>query len=394
MFLTDPARSRRQTRVQIVFAIVMVIALRLIVVLARDRAAEPPRAPVAPAPVAPAPAAVVEPRDATSPPLINEPLVKVVAASDAPVIAVASEHRVWISRDGGRTFASALPGTTWVSDLLVEPTGRVYVLRYDTREVRKANGALYARGHGELGIAELDGRERWRELSDGMVPLVARDGWIAGLGRGSVEIGQNAGDSWTGVPGATAWNPWMIALGERGAVRFLGSRTAKDDQLDAGLSVVVAHDGRPATAVWSMRLAAMAGVPSDETPCAGFAGQVLHLVTTDAKAGPSGTRLIRVDGNGKVRTRALADLVAGIVLDPGLTCEIAGNEHAAFLALDNVLFRLDTREPQISNHDSNEIRALAVDAHGDLVVLARRCVRRLYTGSSREDELVCGPAPP
>jgi hypothetical protein len=195
------------------------------------------------------------------------------------------------------------------------------------------------------------------------------------------------------VPGADAWNPWAVALGERGAVRFLASRTAKDDQLDAGLSVVVARDGRPATAVWSMRLAERANVLSEQVPCAGFAGQTLHLVTTDAKAGPTGTRVIRVDGNGKVRTRTLADLVGGVVLDPGLTCEIAGNEHAAYLALDNVLFRLDTREPQVSDRRSDEIRGLAVDARGDLVVLSHRCVRRLYTGSPREDELVCGPEP-
>lgn len=390
MFLTDPARRRRQTRAQIVFAVVMVIAVRLIVVLASKPHAEVATPPATPAPaVAPV---VAAPAAAAPTSLIDEPLVKLVAASDAPVIAVASEHRVWISRDDGKTFALALQGTASISDLLVEPSGRVYVVRFTTRDHRAANGVTYVQSQSELGIAELDGRERWHELADGMVPWVARDGRIAGVASGGVEIGQNAGDSWSTVPGSTPWNPWAIALGEPGTVRFLASRTGKNDQLEAAISVVVAHDGRPAAVVWSTRLAGV-GAPAEETPCSGFAGQVLHVVTTDARAGARGTRLLRVDRDGKVRTRVLDDLVGGVVLDPGLSCEIAGNEHAAYLALDNVLFRLDTREPQVSEHHSDEIRAIAVDAHGDLVVLAHRCVRRLYAGSMREDELVCGPEP-
>lgn len=80
------------------------------------------------------------------------------------------------------------------------------------------------------------------------------------------------------------------------------------------------------------------------------------------------------------------------MLDPGLTCEIAGNEHAAYLALDDVVFRIDTSEPRVSDHTGNEFHSIAVDAHGDLLVLARRCVRRFHAGSRREDEVVCGPA--
>jgi len=44
------------------------------------------------------------------------------------VIAVASAHRVWISRDDGKPFAPALQGTGWASELFVEPSGLVYVL--------------------------------------------------------------------------------------------------------------------------------------------------------------------------------------------------------------------------------------------------------------------------
>jgi hypothetical protein len=136
--------------------------------------------------------------------------------------------------------------------------------RADVRDHRAANGVVYVRSENELGIVELDGRERWRELTDDVVPQVARGGLIAGLGTGGIEIGQNAGDSWSFVPG--------------------------------------------------------------------------------------------------------------------------------YLALDNVVFRIDTKEPRVSDHTSNELRSIAVDAHGDLLVLARRCVRRLHADSRREDELVCGPA--
>ncbi|TMQ05821.1 MAG: hypothetical protein E6J90_47890 [Deltaproteobacteria bacterium] len=312
------------------------------------------------------------------------------------MIAVASEHRIWISRDDGKTFALALQGTGSVSELFVEPSGRVYAWRFDIHDHHAADGAIHVQSENELGIADLDGRERWRELTDNMVPQVARDGWIAGLGVGlgaaGVEIGRNGGDSWSFVPGGEQWNPWLISLGDRGGVRFLASRMGKNDALDRGMSLLVARDGRRATAVWSMPSAGPPSMPSDETPCAGFAGSTLHLVVTDRKAGPSGTRLLSVGGDGAIRTRVLAHLVGGVVLDPGLTCEIAGNEHAAYLALDDVILRIDTREPRVSDHTSNELRAIAVDSHGDLLVLARRCVHRFHAASRREDELVCGPA--
>jgi hypothetical protein len=353
-------------------------------------------APAAPAPaIAPAPAALIERGETggSAPGGIDEPLVKIVAASDAPVIAVASRHRVWISRDDGKTFAPALhgAGVELGFELFVEPAGRVYALRSVLRDHRAANGVLYAGTMDDLAISELDGRERWRELTDGMVPWVAGDGSIAGVATGGVEIGRNAGDSWSFVPGSQGWNPWLIGLGDHGVVRFLASRVKQDDQLDSALSLVVARRGRAATAVWSMPVDGMPGVPSDEIPCAGFAGSTLHLVATDRKLGPRGTRLISIASDGTVRTRVPADLVAGVVLDPGMTCEIAGNERAAYLAVDHIVFRIDTRELQLSDHTSSDFRSIAVDAHGDLLVLARRCVRRLHAGSRREDELACGP---
>jgi len=379
-----PCRWRTLAKLAFAFAFAAIMALVPTRHQDATTSSAVPAPAVVPAPVAPAPPA--------PPALIDEPLVKIVAASDAPVIAVASEHRVWISRDDGKTFAPALQGTGSASELFVEPSGRVYTLRSNAREHRAADGVVHLRSENELGIAELDGRERWRELTDNMVPLVAHGGWIAGLAAGGVEIGWNAGDSWSFVPGGQDWNPWVISMGEHGVVRFLASRMGKNDTLDSGMSLLVAHDGRRATAVWSMQSADLPSVPSDETPCAGFAGSTLHLIVTDRKAGPRGTRLISVGGNGAVRERVLTTLVGGVVLDPGLTCEIAGNEHAAYLALDNVVFRIDTSEPRVSDHTSDELHSIAVDAHGDLLVLARRCVRRLHAGSRREDEVVCGPA--
>lgn len=392
--VTRASRRRTVAKLALAFALGAIVAL----LIPRRPGAPPPAVPapaVATAPVAPAPPAAIQRSETgdSAPRGIDEPLVKIVAASDAPVIAIASKHRVWISRDDGQTFAPALQGAgvELGFELFVEPSGRVYALRSVLKEHRAANGVLYAGTADDLGIAELDGRERWRELTDGMVPWTAGDGSIAGVATGGVEIGRDTGGSWSFVPGSQGWNPWLISLGERGVVRFLASRMGKNDMLDSALSLVVARQGRRATAVWSMPLADMPEVPGDEIPCAGFAGSTLHLVATDRKLGPRGTRLISIASDGSVHTRVPADLVAGVVLDPGMTCEIAGNARAAYLALDHIVFRIDTRELQLSDHTSSEFHSIAVDSHGDLLVLARRCVRRLHAGSRREDELACGP---
>src|SRR5262245_34362178 len=60
-----------------------------------DKAVVPVAVPV------PQPEPSLGPADALS---IDEPIEYLAAASDAPVIAVASGHHVWISRDDGKTF--------------------------------------------------------------------------------------------------------------------------------------------------------------------------------------------------------------------------------------------------------------------------------------------------
>ncbi|HEX7702184.1 MAG TPA: hypothetical protein VF403_15710, partial [Kofleriaceae bacterium] len=103
--------------------------------------------------------------------------------------------------------------------------------------------------------------------------------------------------------------------------------------------------------------------------------------------------VLGVGDDGVMRERVLANLIEeGVSLAPGLRCEIEGNEHAAYLGLDSLVIRIDTRELSVVEHTTNEVRNIAVDARGDLLVLARHCVRRLQTDSPREDELACGPA--
>jgi len=151
MLVSEVTRApcRRRTLAKLAFAFAFAAIMALVPTRHQDAttssAVPAPAvvpAPVAPAPVAPVAPAPVAPVAPALPALIDEPLVKIVAASDAPVIAVASEHRVWISRDDGKTFAPALQGTGSASELFVEPSGRVYTLRSNAREHRAADGVV------------------------------------------------------------------------------------------------------------------------------------------------------------------------------------------------------------------------------------------------------------
>lgn len=352
------------------------------------RAVVPALAPVA-RPAPPPPAAHA--------PDLDEPIGYLAAASDAPVIAVASEHRVWISRDDGKTFAPALADPrAELYDLTVDPDGRVYALWGENKIWRSPGG----RGgvdtiELELGIAELDGRERWRPTHDVVAaPLDARAGWI--VGTGWPVIGRDFGDSWTRIPSSDRWHVWRASIDDHHTARFLASRIDAPGSCEdcaRGLSLLVSRDGGPPRHVWSM-LDRME-IPTDQLPtnvvaCAGFAGATLYLVARE----PRGPRLIAVSGDGKVVPKQ--PLPDGLPAD--VTCTIAGNDRAAFIALGDDILRIDSDELRvapggaITPQVAGERDDLAVDEHGHLLYVANACVWR-YTeaGAGHRDAVVCGP---
>lgn len=319
---------------------------------------------------------------------IDEKISAIAAAADAPVIAVASAHHVWISRDDGKTFARALDGHGGVDALFVEPAGRVYVVWLDVKSYTDVGGGHVSADQLTLGIADPDGREHWRELPGAALPpMAARDGWLASAGAhdatramSGLELGSGAGDSWRGVPSPQKWAVLAVAMDEHHTARFLASRTRIDEEgVGHGLYELAASDDRVAT-VWStMKSVELVTdeFPRNVIPCAGFAGASLYLV--------HGGRLIAVDHAGKERDRELgSDGVA-------TGCAIAGNDRAAYLNIGSKLIRIDSDDLRIADDPHGTFDAMAVDAHGFLLYLTGGCVDR-YDGSptKRRDQVVCG----
>lgn len=356
-----------------------------------DKAGVPVVGPV----VVPVPRPEPSPQPAPAP-SIDEPIEYLAAASDAPVIAVASGHHVWISRDDGATFAPALhdpPAELY--GLTVDPSGRVYAMWGENKIWRSPGG----RGGVDtiefvLGIAELDGRERWRSTHDMLAaPLDARAGWIAGTG-GPV-IGRDFGDTWTRVPSSDRWHVWRASIDDHHTARFLASRIDAPESCEdcaRGLSLLVSRDGRSLRRVWSMRDREEISTdqfPTNVVACAGFAGSTLYLVARE----PKGARLIAVSGDGKLLPQP--SLPQGLPAD--VTCTIAGNDRAAFMALGDDILRIDTDELRVAPGGAiapqapGERDELAVDARGHLLYVANACVWR-YTeaGARHRDQVVCG----
>jgi hypothetical protein len=130
--------------------------------------------------------------------------------------------------------------------------------------------------------------------------------------------------------------------------------------------------------------------PTNVVACAGFAGSTLYLVARE----PRGARLLAVSGAGKVLPEPA--LPEGLPAD--VTCTIAGNDRAAFMALGDDILRIDTDELRVAPGGAITPQApgerddLAVDEHGHLLYVANACVWR-YTeaGARQRDKVVCGP---
>lgn len=330
-------------------------------------------------------------------PDIDEPIEYLAAASDAPVIAVASGHHVWISRDDGKTFAPALHDPhAELYDLTVDPSGRVHAM-WGENKIWRSPGDRGGVDTIEfvIGIAELDGRERWRPAHDVLAaPLDARAGWI--VGAGWPVIGKDSGDTWTRVPSSDRWHVWRASIDDHHTARFFASRINAPESCEdcaRGLSLLVSHDGRSLRRVWSMRDRTEIStdqLPTDVVACAGFAGSTLYLVARE----PKGARLIAVSGNGKVLPKPA--LPEGLPAD--VTCTIAGSDRAAFMALGDDIMRIDTDELRvapggaITPQAAGERDTLAVDGHGYLLYVANACVwRYAEAGAGHRDKIVCGP---
>ena len=340
-------------------------------------------APPAPRPASSAPCAVAvpvsvpspvpgpPPAPAPGPGTVDEPIKLIAAASDAPVIAVATTRRVWVSRDGGETFSRALAGDGQISSLVVEPGGRVYAMRVDAWTHRQTS---------ELGILEPDGTERWRQLPDGGIPIDARDGRLVAMAGGGLAIGARAGDAWERVPASRDWNPWRQAMGPDGVARFLATRIGG---VDPALYLLAVRAGERARIVWRTPFSDGVGAPSEVTPCAGFAGDRLHLVVRDRRPDPRtqrrAGRLITVHGDGRAEARTL---VGRVLDDEGLTCAIGGNDRAAYLSLrtrrtGHQIVRIDVAEPRSVADYTMAFDRIAVDAHGRLLFLAYGRLHRI-----------------
>ncbi len=85
-------------------------------------------------------------------------------------------------------------------------------------------------------------------------------------------------------------------------------------------------------------------------------------------------------------------------LPADVTCTIAGNDRAVFMALGDDIMRIDTDELRVAPGGAITPQAagdrddLAVDEHGHLLYVANACVWR-YTeaGARHRDQVVCGP---
>ncbi|HEY0991526.1 MAG TPA: hypothetical protein VGD80_30945 [Kofleriaceae bacterium] len=384
----SPPRRRWLWPVTVVLAFAGIAGAAILLAPAQSNVSQV--APGAASPTAPAsPPPPPEPQLPPSPPVSqqqlppsahDEPIAVVAAAGDAPVIALASAHHVWISRDDGTTFARALESSGSINSLVVEPDGRVYV--------RRSEWGDFFGPTDELGIADPDGRERWREPPRGALPVDARAGWIVGMaGGGGMVVGWDAGDRWDRIPATHEWNPWRMAMGKGRMSYYLATKIGGAEH---GVHLLAASEAGRAKTIWSLPSADGVGTPDGVVPCAAFAGDTLHLVVRGQTPGSS--RLVAVKPDGRTREQAL---VGQLLDDRDLTCTIAGNDRAAYMMLHTArtlhqLIRIDTDPVRDVASFSVGFDRIAVDAHGYFLFVQNGCLQRL-SQAGRQRQLVCGP---
>jgi hypothetical protein len=290
---------------------------------------------------------------------IDGRIEQVAAASDAPVVALATKDRVWISRDGGASFAPALDRAGNVGELIVDRDGAVYVTR-----------------GGVLGVAAPDGGERWSSLPplDGRL-LDATGGALVAeqWDRGAVIAD---GGGWRTLIGGGEWSVLAAHAG-----RFLvTARLHAFDSAAPALHVIDAHGDR---VVWRGAYDHLADEERDSTPCAAIAGDDTWIVERDPREDRDRSRparLLRVDAAGHPHDVAIdLDLDADRVV-----CTIAGNERAAYasVAIDGHAARtyaLGRGARYLAGADDLDLRAVDRDGRA-LGLLGGDLVRRRPDG--------------
>jgi hypothetical protein len=266
-------------------------------------------------------------------------LDRAAASSVAPVIAVASKDRVWISRDDGATFAPALDHAGEVTDLFVDADGTVYANRDGVLGVARARDERWSE------LPHLDGRLLDAvTLPSGAVMVVAEQ-WGVGT------VAAQAGDAgYHTLVGGDQWNALAAALSPSADARLLVSeRTAEHAWSAPELHVGdrVAWRGRYDDAVGYLRAS---------TPCAGLAGDALWIVQRDPMPLSTTTlpsRLLAVGADGHEHTVVLAnvDLEAARV-----TCSIVGSPRAAYAS-----FQIDGQAPRLFLLDAVAHHATPLD---------------------------------
>lgn len=277
---------------------------------------------------------------------------QVAAAGAAPVIAIATKDRVWVSRDDGASFEPALDGEGEVGELFVGDTGIVF-----------------ARRGNRLGIAGPDAPATWIDLPalDGRVldprgAAIVAEQWDHGV----VALSKDH-TRWETIVGGGAWNALAVDANQSGAVRVLATLRKGEHHWGAPMLLVAGPHPRR---VWQGNYDDEVGFLRASTPCSALAGDTLWIVQRDPEPLTTETkpsRLFVVDPDGESRAVSLpgVDLEAARV-----TCTIVGNLHATYaaFAIDGhapLAFSLDAADGKATRRPGADLADLrAVDHRG------------------------------
>lgn len=286
----------------------------------------------------------------------------VAASANARVIALATRDRVWVSRDGGASFAPALAGKGEVSELFVDRGGTVYAKRPDA-----------------IGLAVAGEPERWlpQPKLDGRL-LDADGGVFLGVQWDEGAVMDEAGGlAWINLLAVAEWNVIAGKVITEGDARLIVSQRLGEHAW-SGPEVHLAGTSGDQV-VWRSAYHDSVGFERSSTPCAAIAGDTAWIVQRDPQPDRDRSlpgQLLAIDDRGQaVRVPIDLDLDAARV-----TCSIIGTARATYASFSidggaTRLYRLSaaTRDATDLDGDPFELRAVDDGGHalglrgGDLV---------------------------
>lgn len=295
----------------------------------------------------------------------------VAASANASVIAFATEDRVWVSRDGGASFAPTLDGKGEISELFVDFGGAVYAKRPDA--VGIAVPGLPERW---LAQPSLDGR-----LLDAEGGVFLGEQWDEGAVMDAAD-----GVAWISLLDGDAWNVIAGKVITAGDARLIVSQRIGEHHWSAPALHLAGTSGDKA--VWRGAYDDSVGFARSSTPCAALVeNDRMWIVQRDPNPDldrPSRpAQLLAIDNQGKASPVPIdLDLDADRV-----TCSIVGNDHATYAS-----FSIDGGAPRLYGlsfvtHDAtylggDPIELRAVDASGRALGLQDgKLVRRADDGT-------------